>query len=124
MMKRNRKVVGLSSHLSHNSALTELKVHSHSFHLQRVYSRSLFRHHLSWSLHNGTWGLESTKRKGQKEGRRGPKSRVKQGCFIHGSVCLYTVIQGSFGQKLKLSKNTKTRRITTVTKGITIVIRP
>ena len=123
-MKQSRKVVGLSSHLSHNPSLTELKVHSHSVHLQRAYSRSLFRHHLLWSLHNGTWGLESMKRKRQKEGRRGPKSRVKQGCFIHGSVCLYIVIQGSFRQKLKLSKNTKTRCITTVTKGITIAIRP
>ena len=32
------------------------------------------------------------------EGCRGPKSRVKQGCFICRSACLYNFIQGSFRQ--------------------------
>ena len=45
---------------------------------------------------------ESTKRRRRKEGCRGPKSLVEQGYFIHGSVCLYIVIQGSFRQKNKV----------------------
>ena len=77
---------------------------------------------LLWSLQTGTQGWESTERKWWIEGCGGPKSRVKQGCFISGSVCLYIVIQGSFRQKIKLSKNTKTRLISTGTKEITRAI--
>ena len=68
------------------------------------------------------WNLGTTVN--EKKDVGDPKSRVKQGCFIHGSVCLYIVIQGNFRQKIKLSKNTEIRRITTVTKGVTIVIGP
>ena len=46
-------------------------------------------------------GQELMKRRRRKEGRGGPKSLVEQGYFIHGSVCLYVVIQGSFRQKNK-----------------------
>ena len=68
-------------------------------------------------------GTEVEKRKQRKEGRGGPKSLVEQGYFIHGSMCLYIVIQGSFRQKkISLSENTETKRITTVTKGITTVM--
>ena len=58
----------------------------------------------SWQT--GTWGQESTKRKRRKEGRGGPKSLVEQGYFIHGSMCLYIVIQGSFRQKDKVEQKT------------------
>ena len=36
----------------------------------------------------------------------GTQVSSETGCFIYGSVCLYSVIQGSFGQKkrIKLSK--------------------
>ena len=60
----------------------------------------------------------------RKEGRRGPKSLVKQECFNHGGVCVYIVIQGTLDRKIRLSKNTRTKCITTVTKGITIVTGP
>ena len=54
----------------------------------------------------------------------GTQDSSEKGCFIHGSMCLYIVIQGSFRQKIKLSKNPETRYITTVTKGITVIIVP
>ena len=31
----------------------------------------------------------------------GTQVSSETGCFIYGSVCLYSVIQGSFGQKKK-----------------------
>ena len=34
----------------------------------------------------------------REEGSRGPKSRVKQGCFICRNACLCIFIQGSFRQ--------------------------
>ena len=54
----------------------------------------------SWQTR--TWGQESMKRRWRKEGRGGPKSLVEQGYFIHGSMCLYIVVQGSFRQKNKV----------------------
>ena len=124
-MTQSRIVVGLSSRLSHNPALTDLhrSIVTPSA-CQGCTPGPLFGRHLLWSLHTWTWGQESMKRKRRKEGRRGPKSRVKQGCFNHGGVCLYIVMQGSFRQKVRLSKNTKTRHITTVTRGITTVTGP
>ena len=55
----------------------------------------------------------------EKEGHRGPKSLVEQGCIIHVCVSLHIVIEGRFRQKNKVEERTKTRHRTTVTKGIT-----
>ena len=74
----------------------------------------------------------------RKEGRRGPKSLVKQECFNHGGVCVYIVIQGSLRQKNKVEQkhqnqmhnnsnqgnNNPHGAITTVTRGITINTGP
>ena len=60
-------------------------------------------HRLLWSSwQTRTWGQELMKKRRRKEGHGGPKSLVEQGCFIHGSVCLYDVIQGRFRQKYKV----------------------
>ena len=41
------------------------------------------------------------------------------------AVCAYMLLyKGALGRKIKLSKNTKTKCITIVTKGITIVTGP
>ena len=50
------------------------------------------------SLTDRDLGTGVDKKKAMK-GHGGPKSLVEQGGFIHGSMCLCFVIQGSFRQK-------------------------
>ena len=60
--------------------------------------------------------LQKTSQKG-KEGHGGSKFLVEQGCFIH--VCMSYILLYKEALGKKLGKEQKTRRITTVTKGIT-----
>ena len=64
------------------------------------------------------------KRRQRKQGRGGSKSLVEQSCFIM-AVCAYILLcKEALGRKIKLSKNTETKRIAIVTKGITIITGP
>ena len=67
-----------------------------------------FKGHLSlWTvvmvfLTDRNLGTGVDKKKAKQRRRGGPKSLAEQGYFIHDSVCLYIVIQGSFRQKNKV----------------------
>ena len=90
MMKQSRKVVGLSSHLSHNLTLTDLSRSTVTPSACQGHAPGpCFGRHLLWSWQTGTWGQESTKTRWRKEGCGGPKSLVEQRYFISRNACLY-----------------------------------
>ena len=94
----------------HFKGSKELTVHSCFFSANLILENRKVLTTICYSLYR--WGPGD--KSWQKEGHREPKSRVKQGCFIHGSMWLY---KETLGKKIKLSK-------TTVTRGITIVTGP
>ena len=125
-MKQSRKVVGLSSRLSHNPALTDLS--------RSIVTPSACQGRTPGPCSGATCydlldrpGPGDRSRRKESEGKKDagdPNLEWNKGTLFM-AVCAYILLyKEALGRKIKLSKNTEIKCITTATKGITIVKGP